>query len=90
MLAEKEIRKHKVNYFRNRDEYDHALSRIQPGIAGKTLGVYLEKLKTAYFFAPATESEEEKELSQITIWHEAAPPAVCRADSISKSEWAEK
>ena len=72
MLAEKETRKHKVNYFRNRDEYDQALARIQPGIAGKTLGVYLEKIKTAYFFAPATESEEENELSQITIWHEAA------------------
>jgi hypothetical protein len=72
MLAEKETRKHKVNYFRNRDEYDQALARIQPGIRGKTLGVYLEKIKTAYFFAPATESEEENELSQITIWHEAA------------------
>ena len=52
-------------------EYDHALARVQPGIAGKTLGVYLEKMKTAYFFAPTEDNQEEKELSQITIWHEA-------------------
>ena len=64
-------KKFNVYYFRNRAEYDLALARIQPGISGKTLGVYLEKIKTAYFFAPAADNEEEKNLSQITIWHEA-------------------
>lgn len=64
-------KKHKVHYFRSRVEYDHALARVQPGIAGKTLGVYLEKMKTAYFFAPTGDNQEEKDLSQITIWHEA-------------------
>ena len=64
-------KKYKVHYFRNRAEYDLALARIQPGISGKTLGVYIEKIKTAYFFAPAEDNEEEESLSQITIWHEA-------------------
>ena len=64
-------KKYKVHYFRNRAEYDLALARIQPGISGKTLGVYIEKIKTAYFFAPAEDNKEEESLSQITIWHEA-------------------
>jgi len=64
--------KHKVLYFRSRGEYDRALSRTQPGIAGRTLGVYLEQPKTAYFFAPSTASAEEREHAEITIWHEAA------------------
>ena len=64
-------KKHKVFYFRNRNEYDRAIARIQPGIAGRTLGVYLEKPKAAYFFAPADE-EEEQQHAEITIWHEAA------------------
>ena len=64
-------KKYKVRYFSNRSEYDLALARIQPGIEGKTLGVYLEKMRTAYFFAPASSNNEEVDLSQITIWHEA-------------------
>ena len=70
-IQAKDKKKHKIYYFRNRSDYDQSLAKIQPGIAGKTLGVYLENIKTAYFFAPNAESDEEKELSQITIWHEA-------------------
>jgi hypothetical protein len=65
-------KKHKVIYFRNRAQYDAALGRLQPGIVGKTLGVYFEKLKTAYFFAAAEGDAEEKELERITVWHEGS------------------
>ncbi len=56
-------RLHKVVYFATRQEYDAALAKLQPGIAG-TLGIYFGDVRTAYFFAG-----EEQDAG--TIFHEA-------------------
>ena len=56
-------RKFKVTFFRNRDEYNSQLRRIQPQIE-MTLGIYLAKQRTAYFFAG-------DDRSQVTLFHEA-------------------
>lgn len=53
---------HKVVYFKDRAEYNRALVSRQPQIA-KTLGIYFDTNRTAYFFAGDDQSEG-------TIWHE--------------------
>jgi hypothetical protein len=57
-------RQHKVIVFRNQAEYQAALEREQPNIAG-TLGIYFDKQRTAYFFAGDQQHTG-------TLWHEAA------------------
>ena len=42
--------RHKVVYFRSRDEYVRHLAKRQPGIE-RSLGIYLSDDRTAYFFA---------------------------------------
>jgi hypothetical protein len=55
--------KHKVVYYRSRDEYNQALRASQPQIA-MTLGIYMDTARTAYFFA-----DEDQEPT--TLLHEA-------------------
>ncbi len=56
-------KRHDVTYFRTRDEYTNRLRRVQPRIE-ITLGLYLDRQRTAYFFAG-----EEQDPG--TIFHEA-------------------
>ena len=56
-------RKHKVVYFRTRDQYNNFLRSAQPRIA-ITLGIYFDDVKTAYFFAGKDQDEG-------TLYHEA-------------------
>ncbi len=56
-------KRHEVTYFRTRDEYSNQLRRIQPQIE-ITLGLYLDRQRTAYFFAG-------DEQDPGTIYHEA-------------------
>ena len=58
-----DAQKHKVVYYRSRDEYIEALRPAQPQIA-MTLGIYFDTARTAYFFA-----DEDQEPS--TLFHEA-------------------
>ena len=57
-------RKHRVTFFRSRDEYISALRDQQPRIS-MTLGIYLARSQTAYFFA------DDKRFDA-TLHHEAA------------------
>ncbi|MEX2112787.1 MAG: hypothetical protein WD845_06345 [Pirellulales bacterium] len=54
---------HQVTYFRSREEYNHQLRGVQPQIA-ITLGIYLDRQRTAYFFAG-----EDQDAG--TLYHEA-------------------
>jgi hypothetical protein len=56
-------RKHKVVHFKNREQYVAGLRRIEPKI-GITLGIYLDRTRTAYFFAG-----EDQDAG--TVYHEA-------------------
>ena len=56
-------RKYKVVFYRNREEYVRDLKKFQPRIE-MTLGIYLGRQRTAYFFA----SDEE---GHATLYHEA-------------------
>ena len=59
----RDTEKHKVVYYRSREEYNQALKPAQPQIA-MTLGIYFDGPRTAYFFA-----DEDQEPT--TIFHEA-------------------
>jgi hypothetical protein len=58
-----DIKPHNVVYYRSRDEYNRALGATQPKIE-ITLGIYLDKARTAYFFAG-------DEQDPGTVFHEA-------------------
>ena len=57
-------RKYKVVFFRNRDEYTRELRKFQPNI-DLTLGIYLSRQRTAYFYAGHDRGDA-------TLYHEAS------------------
>jgi hypothetical protein len=57
------IKRHQVVYYKSRDEYNAALRKEQPKI-DKTLGIYFDTERTAYFFA-----DDKQDAG--TLWHEA-------------------
>lgn len=57
------VRKFKVVFFRNRDEYVKHLKRYQPRI-DLTLGIYLSQQRAAYFYAG-------DDVDDATLYHEA-------------------
>ena len=57
-------RKYKVIFFRNRDEYTRKLRKFQPNI-DLTLGIYLSRQRTAYFYAG-------NDRGNATLYHEAS------------------
>ncbi len=52
-----------VVFFRDREDYNHTLQAAMPNI-GKSIGFYLERTRTAYFFAG-------KDYADRTLYHEA-------------------
>jgi hypothetical protein len=58
-----ELPRHQVVYFRNQNDYNHALGTAFPNI-DKTIGAYLQQTRRAYFFA-GPEADDR------TIYHEA-------------------
>ena len=69
--------KHKVVYYRSREEYNQALRASQPQI-GMTLGIYVDKARTAYFFAG-----EDQEPS--TLLHEATHQLFRKLGPVAKN-----
>lgn len=56
-------RKHAVDYFRNKEEYQRELKKLQPGVEISS-GLYLGRLRKAYFYA----GEEQDDTN---LYHEA-------------------
>jgi hypothetical protein len=77
------ITKHKVVYFRNREEYNQALRGTFPNIE-ISIGIYVDSTECAYFFA-GDEYNERTLLHEAThqLFHESRPvaPSVGRNDN---------
>jgi tetratricopeptide (TPR) repeat protein len=56
-------RRHQVVYYRDQDDYNRALHKLEPNI-GITIGIYLQRMHRAYFFAGKTPDDR-------TLFHEA-------------------
>lgn len=61
-------RRHRVVYFRNRDEYFDALRGSVRGDFSRSTGIYLGDHRTAYFFA---DENDERPEDYTTLYHEA-------------------
>ena len=70
-------RRHNVTYFRSRGEYNQALRAKQPQI-DITLGLYLDPVKTVYFFA-------DKEQDPGTVYHEATHQLFQETQPVSRT-----
>lgn len=64
----REPRQHNVVYYRNRQQYNDALRKLQPRIE-ITIGIYLSEPRTAYFFAGDEAATVDDDAA--TLYHEA-------------------